>query len=163
MEESFFNDDNLYIKDYIDIDDLGLNDDDALEALPLMDAILREEFTAVEDGSTMEDRPKIPTPLSIKAKGGLTALEFKHVAELPKYPRSHEQGYAYLIDLKGIPEDEISNRVNAHQYSHFRCNGSHIIYSPVLSYKVEKRVMQCSRRLMMLFSNKMQDSVSILI
>ncbi|KAJ5887748.1 hypothetical protein N7495_007789 [Penicillium taxi] len=99
--------------DYIDIDDLGLNDDDALEALPLMDAILREEFTAVEDGSTIEDRPKIPTPLSIKAKGGLIALEFEHVAELPKYPRSHEQGYAYLIDLKGIPEDKISNRVNS--------------------------------------------------
>ncbi|KAJ5887622.1 hypothetical protein N7495_007663 [Penicillium taxi] len=131
-----------YFSDDINTDELGLNDDDD-NSLPPIDQTLRERFTAVEDVTPIGE-PKILIPLSNKPTGGLSVLEFEHVAELPDYPRSHLQGYAYMIDLKGIAEDDVSNRLKAHQYGHYRHGGSHNIYSPVLGCDVKKRYMRCS-------------------
>ena len=62
MEEHFFNDNNLHIEDYIDIDNLGLDinnnsvlDDD--DDLPPIDMTLRGDFTA--RGPIIEDLPKV--------------------------------------------------------------------------------------------------------
>jgi hypothetical protein len=45
----------------------------------------------------------MPLPLTMSVNGtGIMSAKFEHVAVLPEYPQTHQEGYTYVVNLQGF-------------------------------------------------------------
>jgi hypothetical protein len=53
------------------------------------------------------------TPLTEGGNHAISAAEIEFVPLLPEYPKTHPNGYAYVVNLRQMTEGERRNALNA--------------------------------------------------
>ncbi|KAJ5198716.1 uncharacterized protein N7498_007833 [Penicillium cinerascens] len=108
-----------------------------------------------EEDSTFEDRyiaiphpnehlDPLPTPLTGRTSDPVSAAFIEHVAILPKYPRTHDAGFAYVVNLENIKPHQVKDSLKSVQYSFHGKGAAKNVYNAYLGCTTEKKRYTCS-------------------
>ncbi|KAL5361574.1 hypothetical protein BJX96DRAFT_86252 [Aspergillus floccosus] len=99
--------------------------------------------------AAVEDPDKTPTsatpmPLSTAMKDPVSTLILDYCNFLTAYPKTHPEGYSYVINTQAAHPLLVKNPITSVQYSNHLFGGKRQMYCTFLSTRVEKIHYRCS-------------------
>ncbi|CAI7611440.1 unnamed protein product [Penicillium viridicatum] len=85
-----------------------------------------------------------PTPLTDATNNPITATEIEFVPLLPEYPRTHPNGYAYVVNLRHLSPHERKHALDLVQYTSCVEGPKSDIYCSFLQCHVTKKASTCT-------------------
>ncbi|KAJ5085455.1 hypothetical protein N7532_007208 [Penicillium argentinense] len=105
--------------------------------------IIHERNEATADPNEQPE-PQVTIPLSGGTHDVVETAKIEHVISLPEYPQTHDLGYAYVVNLRGLSYEQASQVLTSIQYSYAKVGTETVAFNPFLGCKTRKRRLKCT-------------------